>query len=236
MSRATRIVVSMLAMLPVCALLAPRPAAGAVTVSFDNNTASNPFRTSVSNNSTSFGGAVTDPAYNGGAATTLTFANPRTGVGITTPTSPNFATATTSFFGAESTGFGVGNASLGRFERGEAFTLTTTHALNLDSFVFHEWHGDEDLHLSWTEGGVAQSAVFDMTGETGSILSNATVLLSGVTADANSSIVMTNVSPSTANSSGRLRIRKMTVSLVPEPASVSLLAAGALLVLRGRRA
>ncbi len=210
-------------------------APAAIVVSFDNNTEGNPFRSGVVNSSTSFGGSVTDPDYNGGTSVTLSFSAPLTGVNVTTPANPDFTGASTSFFGAEGTGFGVGNTGLGRFDRGEAFTLHTTHAMTINSFLFHEWTGDEDLHISWVEGGNAKSGVFSMASGVGTAPANVTVTLSGIVADANTNLVITNVSGASADAAGRLRIRKMEVALVPEPASLGLLGLGGLLVLRRRR-
>src|SRR5690606_33543808 len=75
-------------------------APASVIASFDNNTDGNPFRTSLVNGGTSAGGELTDPDFNGGTAFTVTIANPRTGVDITTAASPDFTKATTRTFGA----------------------------------------------------------------------------------------------------------------------------------------
>lgn len=216
----------------VCA--AAQTTSAAVVVSFDNNLADNPFRTSVVNSATMVTGSVIDPDLNGGTSVTLTLSNPLQGVDIATPDSPDFSGATLSYFGAEGSGIGVGNPNLGRFERGEAFTLHTTHALTLNSFGFHEYNGDEELHISWIENGVAQSAVFSMAGGTG-VTSNATVTLSGIQADANTSLTITNVSSASANAAGRLRFRRMEISLVPEPATLGLLGIAPMMLLRRRR-
>ena len=208
----------------------------AVIVPFDNNNESNPFRYTAVRGTTEFSGSVTDPDFNEGTSVTLTFSHPVKGVGITTPSSPDFSNTTDSFFGAESSGFGVGDTNLGRFDRGEAFTLHTTHAMTINSFLFHEWNGDEDLHSSWTQNGVPKSGVFPMTMSSGTAPANVLVNLSGLTIDANTDVVITNVSPSNANTNARLRIRQMEIALVPEPASLSLLGLGGLALLRRRRA
>lgn len=211
-------------------------AQAAVIVQFDSASEIHPFRPAVLDGKTSLSGSFVDPDFNDGTSFTLTLSNPVKSVNVSTPSSPDFSSASASFFGAEESGFGVGDTGLGRFTTGEAFTLTTTHAMTINSFVFHEWNGDEYLHISWVQGGVAKSNVFSMADGTGTAPANITVALSGIQVDANSDIVITNVSPSGANSSGRLRIRKMEVALVPEPAALSFLGLGGLALLRRRRA
>ncbi len=209
-------------------------ALAATQLIFDTTTATEPFRVAVVNNSTSFSGTVTDPTYNGGTDVTFSFSDPLTGVNITTPSSPVFTGATASFFGAEGTGMGVGNSGLGRFERGEAFTMSANHAFSLNSFVFHEWNGDEQLHISWVRYGTPQSAVFDMTQTGGTAPSTVIVALSGILVDADTDLTITNVGPNT-NNAGRLRFRRMNIELIPEPGTVALLGAGTLLILPLRK-
>ena len=154
------------------------------------------------NLATSFsGGLVSD-----GAAFTLAFANPKTGVNVATPAAPDFSAAATSFFGFEGTGFGVGNSGLGRFERGESFTLTSTHAFAIQQIKFRELTGDEVLHIQWTQGGAAQQQLFNITAYP--------QVFSGLNADANTPVTITNVSPSTANLSGRLRVEQISAALL----------------------
>lgn len=151
---------------------------------------------------TAFSGSFTP----GGTPVTLTFANPKTGVGITTPSAPNFATAVNSFFGFEPYGFGVGDsATIGRFNRGESLTLTATHAFTIQQINWREWNGDEVLHIKWTRGGVVQEQTFTMS-------ANPTTF-TGVQADANTPITITNVGPDT-NLSGRLRFNSVTAALL----------------------
>lgn len=141
-----------------------------------------------------------------GTPVTLTFANAKTGVDITTPATPNFAPAVNSSFGFETTGFGVGNSGLGRFERGESFTLQATHALAIQQITWREYTGDEVLHIKWTQGGVVQQQLFNVTANP----QNFTV----IKADANTPVVFTNVSASTTNLSGRLRIEQVRTALL----------------------
>lgn len=162
---------------------------------------------------TSFSGTVTDPALNGGTAATFTFTSPKTGVGVSDPQNPNFSTAASSVFGFESTGFGVSESTLGRFNTGESFVMQANHDFTLVSVNWREYTGDEDLHLSWTSGGVAQTAVIDVSASTSSF--------SGIVADANTPLTITNVSPTTANLQGRLRFNQITVALVEESVEVA---------------
>jgi hypothetical protein len=157
----------------------------------------------------SFSGSITDPSYNGGTAATFTFLNPQTGVDVSVPASPNFTTAVASFIGIEGTGFGVGDTNLGRFTRGESVSFKATHAFSPVNINWAEFTGDEVVHISWTSGGVASSAVVNTT-------VNPTVLPT-IVADANTNVVITNVSAATANSSGRLRFNKIHVALVDAP-------------------
>ncbi|GIW77775.1 MAG: hypothetical protein KatS3mg104_2838 [Phycisphaerae bacterium] len=211
---------------------------GAVIVSFDNNTTTNPFRSSSVNLATSVSGSLTDSAFNAGAGVTfnLVLDNPKIGVNVNLPSAPDFSLATNSFFGAENTGMGVGNANLGRFERGESFTLTATQDIRIESFLFHEWNGDESLYVSWTRNGIGQSGVFSMASGSGTVPSLVTVSVSGIEVDAYTSVLVVNVSPTTANSSGRLRFRNVTLTAVPEPMAVGLCSVvGSYYCLRRRR-
>ena len=202
---------------------------GAAIINFDSNVSTNPFSQAYINGQTSFSGSVTD----GAMTATLTFADPKTGVVVTTPAAPTGGAAST--FGAEAGGFGVNNAALGRFDIGEQFTITSTAQLSINNFRFHEHSGDETLTFQFTQNGLAQTLVLGTAVFTGASPSNATVLFPGVIADAGTPIVITNSSPSTANAAGRLRFRGMEVSVVPEPTALAALGLGGLALLRRRR-
>jgi hypothetical protein len=154
------------------------------------------------NLATSFSGGFSPD----GTPVTLTFANPKTGVNVNTPSAPDFNTAVNSYFGFEGTGFGVGNSGLGRFERGESFTLTATHAFVLQQINWREYNGDEVLHVEWTQGGVVQQQLFNVTADP--------FTFTGVHADANTPVVITNVSPTTASLTGRLRFEQIFTALL----------------------
>ena len=141
-----------------------------------------------------------------GTPATLTFAAPKTGVNVDTPSAPDFASAAPSFFGFEGTGFGVGNSGLGRFDRGESFTLTAARAFALQRITWWEFNGDEVLHVQWTQNGVVQQQVI-------SVDASAHVF-TGIHADANTPVVITNVSPTTAALSGRLRANQVVTALI----------------------
>ncbi|MET0262485.1 MAG: hypothetical protein ABW223_06280 [Rariglobus sp.] len=142
-----------------------------------------------------------------GVPVTLTFGSPKTGVNVTVPASPNFTGAVNSVFGFESSGFGVSTpTNVGRFDRGESFTLQANHAFALQQISWIEWTGDEQVHVQWTQGGATQQQVFTIN----AALFNFT----GVQADANTPVVFTNVSPSTANLSGRLRVKHVVAALL----------------------
>ncbi len=196
----------------------------AVIVNFDTGDTLSPYHYLAVQNKTSVTGSVTDPAYNAGAGVTFDFKiyKPLKTVNITTPAAPDFSGAVVSFFGAEGTGFGVAEGTLGRFDRTESFAIAATQKMTVDTFRFHEYSGDEVLQISWTAGGVGQSGLFAMAGGVGTPPSNVTVTLAGIVADANTDIVVTNVSPNT-NNAGRLRIRSIGVTAVPEPVSLGLL-------------
>lgn len=158
-----------------------------------------------------FSGTVTDPAYNGGTAASFTFNMPKIAVDVSVPASPNFTPATASTFGVETSGFGVGDPTTGRFTRGESFAFQSAHAFQLNQIQWAEFTGDEIIHLSWTNGGASYQLVYNTTANP-SVFPN-------IVADANTPVVVTNVSPSTAYLTGRLRFNTINVSLADDPAT-----------------
>jgi endoglucanase len=158
---------------------------------------------------TTWSGTVTDPALNGGTSATFSFASPLVSVDVTDPQNPVFTGAAASVFGFESSGFGVSETTLGRFNRGESFTVTATHRFQLSSIEWREYTGDEVLNIQYTDGGVTYSEVVNIT-------ANPTAF-ADIFADANTPVRITNVSASTANLTGRLRFYRITIALVAPP-------------------
>jgi aryl-phospho-beta-D-glucosidase BglC (GH1 family) len=153
---------------------------------------------------TSFSGTL--PALeNGGTNVSFTF-TAQSGVDITDPAAPDFSAASTAIFGFESTGFGVGESNVGRFDRTESVTLVCDHDYRIDTIVWRELSGDEQIHLSWTSAGVGHQQVFS--------LSEAATDFEDLIIDANTPLVITNVSPSTALANGRLRITDIKVRMI----------------------
>jgi len=161
---------------------------------------------------TSFSGAVTDPDFESGTSATFTFSSPLSGIGITDPSAPDFSTASSSVFGFEGTGFGVSETTVGRFNCGESFILQANHAFQLNSIRWAEYTGDEILNISWVSGGVAMSQMVYCS--TNSFFTVTT--FTGITVDANTSLEIVNVSPTSAYAAGRLRVNWIDVSLTEE--------------------
>jgi endoglucanase len=176
------------------------------------------------NGSVAFSGTVTDSVH---GPTLFTFGDPRTGMDVSAPAAPNATPSAGSFFGFEGTGFGVGNSGLGRFDRGERFTLQSQRAFQLQAIRWAEYNGDEAVHIQWIQQGAAQSQV--MTFSSGSFTT--VVPVPGVYADANTPIVITNVSSGTANATGRLRINRVDVALLTNQSAPAPTHAGSQLVL-----
>jgi len=158
---------------------------------------------------TAFSGGVTDTAYNGGTSATFSFGSPLTGVDVSVPATPNFTPATASYYGFEATGFGVGDPTTGRFNRGESLAFQSAHAFKLNQINWAEFTGDEVLNISWENGGAVYDLVYNVTANPS--------LFSNLVIDANTPVVITNVSPSTANLAGRLRFTAINVSLADDP-------------------
>lgn len=153
---------------------------------------------------TSFGASIADP--DGGTSAAFTFGDPRTGVNVTTASTPDFSPSAVSYFGFESTGFGVGDSTTGRFNRGESFTLQADRAFELQKIKWAEYTGDEALHIQWTSGGIGYETDLGVTANPS--------LLSAIQADANTPVVITNTSSTTANLTGRLRVNQISVALL----------------------
>ncbi len=151
---------------------------------------------------TSFSGGFTS----GGSPVTFTFNAPKTGVNVTTPSAPDFTGAATSYFGFEATGFGVGDPTTGRFNIGESFTFQATRGFVLNEIKWAEWNGDELVHIKWTSNGIVQQQVFATP--------SATAVFSNLVPDANTPVVITNVSPGTSPLLGRLRVTYIKVSVL----------------------
>ncbi|GHC05747.1 glycoside hydrolase family 5 protein [Cerasicoccus arenae] len=159
---------------------------------------------------TSFAATQNDPSFEGGTDATFIFANPLTGVDVSTPIFPDNTSAVSSLFGVEGTGFGVAESGVGRFDRGESFSLTADHAFQLSGISWTEYQGDEAVHLTWTSGGIQYSELLDL--EAGSFYT--TTVLSDIMVDANTAFVITNVSDGSAGANGRLRVRQVIVELI----------------------
>jgi hypothetical protein len=202
----------------------------AVVLTFNNATVDNPFNRNQFGAGTSgvasVSGSITDPSpINGDAAAsaTLTFANPVTGRTVTnggTLSATASGSGTTSFFMAESGGFGVGDSTTGRFNTGEAFTLTSTQAFKINSISFAEYSGDEYLNFSFLSGGNPVSTTVFVNA---SAFADVSTVFATTPVDANAPLRITNVSGTGASLGGRLRFTGASVSLVvPEPTTLGL--------------
>jgi lysophospholipase L1-like esterase len=167
---------------------------------------------SLTGGASSFSATQTDSLYNGGTTATFTYSSAQTNVDISDPSNPDDSEASTSFFGVESSGFGVAESDSGYFERQESFVLEADHAFQLNSIVWSEYNGDESLHIAWTYAGVQLSEVFELA--EGDFYT--TTSFSGISIDANTEVTFTNVSDSSALDSGRLRIKQINVELIDE--------------------
>ncbi|MCB1129819.1 MAG: glycoside hydrolase family 5 protein [Verrucomicrobiae bacterium] len=160
---------------------------------------------------TEFSGTISDPEA---GDVVVEFRDPQAGANPANPDAPDFTPATPSFFGAEGTGFGVGESSVGRFERGESFVMRMSHAFQLRAIRFAEFSGDEVIHLSWIRNGIERSrTIGPVPGGFYTI-----VAIQGVYADADTELRITNVSPADANANGRLRINHLEIAFPTTPA------------------
>ncbi|WP_269539018.1 glycoside hydrolase family 5 protein [Cerasicoccus fimbriatus] len=157
-----------------------------------------------------FSATLTDPVYQGGTSASFVFATPKTGVDVSTQSTPDDSVASASVFGVEGTGFGVSETYVGRFNRGESFTLQVDHAFQLNGIRWAEYQGDEAIHIAWTSGGATMSQVFDLPA--GSFYT--TTNFNDIIIDANTLVTITNVSDTSASASGRLRINQIYTELV----------------------
>lgn len=141
-------------------------------------------------------------AENGGTNINFT-CTAQKGVDVSDPNAPDFSAATATYFGFEATGFGVGESFAGRFDRGESITMVSDHDYQIDTIRWRELQGDEVIHVTWTSEGVAQEAVINLTTSTWDF--------EDFIVDANTSLVITNVSPSSSSLNGRLRIEDFLI-------------------------
>ncbi|WP_309383843.1 glycoside hydrolase family 5 protein [Cerasicoccus frondis] len=168
---------------------------------------------SLTGGDTGFSATLTDPVYNGGTSAEFAFGDPKRSVDVSTPSAPDDSAATASVFGVEGTGFGVYESTVGRFDRGESFTLQADHAFQLNGIRWAEYQGDEAIHISWTSSGAAMSQVFDF--DTGSFYT--TTNFTNLTVDADTTVTFTNVSDTSAGATGRLRINQIYAELIDGP-------------------
>ncbi|WP_269522241.1 glycoside hydrolase family 5 protein [Coraliomargarita parva] len=190
-----------------CGLILLSPVLGNAAITLQN-WSSSPWN--LTGGATSFSATQTDPVYEGGTDAVFSFANPLDGVDITDPANPDSSSATASFFGVEGTGFGVGETTVGRFDRNESFSFQADHAFQLNGISWAEYQGDESIQISWTSGGLQMSELFDLA--TGAFYT--TTAFSEITVDANTPVTITNVSDSSAGVNGRLRIKQVIVELI----------------------
>ncbi len=222
---------------------------GAVVLSFNNDTVTNPFNRNNFNATTSVSGPVTDAtpyAGTGPTSATVTFANPVTARTVTNPGSiaaTVSGTGTASVFNRENGGFGVlggDGATTGRFNSSEAFTITSTKAFKITTVTMQEVSGDEYLNFSFTSGGNPISTTVAIpTSGYGAVIGG---VFATTPVDANTTLTITNASTTGSSLVGRLRFSTATLSLsaveapaVPEPATMSLLGVAALGLLARRR-
>jgi len=141
----------------------------------------------------------------GGTVTTFTFSDPKTGVDISDPDNPVEDSGTAaSNFGYEDGErmIGVGEQTLGRFSRGERFSLTCSRKFKYTVFKWREVSLDAHIHMEWTQDGatrelrllVPNDDILDLTSY-------------NVVPDAGTTMVITNVSDSSEPFGARVGLK-----------------------------
>jgi hypothetical protein len=162
-----------------------------------------------------FSGSVSDTIHGN---VIISFSDAYTGVDVSDPDVPDFSTATVSSFGREASGFGIGDSNVGRFDRGESFSVQAAQAFELQSIRWAEYSGDETIQLTWTSSGVPMSSTVSMS--TASFYT--TTSFAGIYPDANTPLEITNVSSSSAYASGRLRVNQIELAFQNEVVEATL--------------
>ena len=147
----------------------------------------------------------------GGTVTTFTFSDPKTGVDITDPDNPVEDSGTAdSNFGYEDGErmIGVGEQTLGRFSRGERFSLTCNRKFKYTMFFWREVSLDAHLHMEWTQDGVTRE--LRLLVPTDDMLDLASY---DVVVDAGTPMVITNVSDASEPFGARVGMKYFIGSL-----------------------
>jgi hypothetical protein len=158
---------------------------------------------------TGFTGSINDTVH---GSVSIDFLDPLSGIDVTDPNLPDYSTATVSLFGLESSGFGIGETNVGRFDRGESFSLQAAQAFELQTIRWAEYSGDETIQLTWTSSGIPMSSTISM--DAGSFYTETEFI--GIYPDANTPLEITNVSSSSAYASGRLRVNYIELAFQNE--------------------
>lgn len=150
-----------------------------------------------------------------GTSATFVISQPQSNVDVSNPQAPGFAMAMPSFFGVESAGFGVANVGGSDFSRGESFSIQADRLFHLRRIDWQGQNGDAVVHIKWTCGGI-ECEMMSRVGGSGLPLVGNPIL-----ADANTPVVITNVSPASAKDSGSVGVGAFDVSFGP-PALLAL--------------
>jgi len=136
---------------------------------------------------------------NGGTPTSLTFFDAFKNVDVDTPSAPDFTGATPAQFGRADTDsdmFGVGSSTSSsdrfRFNRGESFTMRVDRDFHLKTITVRSVSVTADLRVAWTRDGQPEQAVVPVTGHPTTRID---LTPYDVRIDANTPVVITNVSP-----------------------------------------